>query len=78
MAPAADLDERLIHLQVQVAQARIEHENLVERRDLMKRMHYHASAQALDAKVSRAYDKFYKASCALASYISNRQRNLRR
>lgn len=74
MAPAADLDERLLALQAKVAQRRVVHEDLVQRRDLCQRMHYEASARALDDKVGRAFHDLQRASRELAAYISQRQR----
>lgn len=77
MAPAADLDERLIALQAAVAEARIHHQDLCERRDVCKRMKYHASAQSLDLKAQRAFNELRKKSEALATYISKKARGIK-
>lgn len=74
MAPAADLDERLIALQAAVAEARVKHQDLCERRAVCHKMKYYASAQALDLKAQRAFIELRKASEALASYISQKAR----
>lgn len=77
MAPAADTDESLIRLQVAVAEARIKHQDLCERRDLMERTRHYASAQALDLKAQKAFNEFQQASRALAAYLSRRARGLK-
>lgn len=61
MAPAADMDERLIFLQVAVAQARIKHEDLVIRANLMEKTKHYASAQALRLRADRAFNELSNA-----------------
>lgn len=74
MCPAADMDDRLLRLQVAVGEARAKHQDLVERRDLMFRTKHYASAQRLRIRADRAFIELQNASRALAAYISQKQR----
>ena len=76
MAPATDLDPRLLGLQVQVAEARAKHQDLAERAELLERSKYYASAQVLKLRALKAENEWLAASKKLADYISKRQRGL--
>lgn len=74
MAPAADVDHRLLLLQGKVATLRTEHQDLVERERVLRATKQTASADAMKVRVSRTFAEFEAASKTLAAYISKRQR----
>lgn len=76
MAPAADTDDRLLALQVEVAGARTRHADLERRAALMERNRLFASAQVLRIRRDRAAQDLRQASERLASYVSRKQRGL--
>lgn len=77
MAPAADLDPRLLLLQGKVATLRTEHKDLVERERVLRAQRLTASADALKVRVGRTFAEFEEASKQLASHISRKQRGLK-
>lgn len=64
------MDSELTRLQHAVAEARSHHEDLVQRRDTLRRMHCIASARGMDAKVKRAFDVLVNANEALRIYMT--------
>lgn len=74
MAPAADLDPKLLVLQGKVAHLRAEESRLRERVVTLERNRLLASAQALRLKADRTLAEFNAASRDLTAYINKRQR----
>lgn len=74
MAPPADKDMFLLFLQGHVSKLRVEHEDLVSRESLYRKLRYTASADAMKVKVAVAFREFQSASRRLASYMSRKQR----
>lgn len=77
MSPAANLDEKLLALQLKVSQARLLHEDICSRERTCRNMKLFASADALQEKADRAFDDLSVAKLNLATYTSKRQRGMK-